>query len=72
MNLKNIREAKNLSQYRLAKISGVSQGLLSSYELKKKKPGLDNLIKLATALDVTIAELIDGSDQQAATLPKTG
>lgn len=59
MQLKEIRIRKNLSQYRLAKISGVTQGLISAYEAGQKKPGLDNIIKLANALKVTVSELID-------------
>lgn len=71
MNLKAIRVKKKLSQYRLAKVSGISQGLLSAYESGKKKPGMDNIIKLATALGVSITELIGDIDQPKP-LPKTG
>lgn len=59
MNLREIREKKNISQYRLSKLSGISQGLLSAYESGHKKPGMDNILKLSQALEVDIAALIN-------------
>ena len=59
MNLRDVRERKNISQYRLSKLSGISQGLLSAYESGQKKPGMNNIIKLSEALNVDISELIN-------------
>ena len=57
-NLETLMQEKQISQTRLSKISGVSQ----SYVFKIlndqiKKPSLDTLEKLATALDSTVAQL---------------
>lgn len=46
-NLKNIRENKNITQIRLSVDIGVSQELISQYELGKSLPTPTNLIKLA-------------------------
>lgn len=75
VNLKQIRTNQGLSQYRLAKKSGVRQGLISSYELGHKTPGLNNLVKLAGALEVSVSELLGEEprkNKRSKTLPKTG
>ena len=45
------------TQFSLAQRSGISQGLLSLYERGEKLPGLQNMIRLADALGVTLDEL---------------
>lgn len=57
MNLKFLREARGLSQYRLAKDSGVSQADIWRIENDKQKPGIETLRRLAVALGVTLDEL---------------
>lgn len=54
--LEELRAAKGLSQYKLAKLSGVPQGSLSNYELGKSVPGVEVIEKLCTGLGVTLAE----------------
>ena len=57
--LKQIREAKGLSQLDLAKRAKVSQGYLSDLEAgEKKNPGIETLRKIAKALGVPVAELL--------------
>ncbi|HSZ58353.1 MAG TPA: helix-turn-helix transcriptional regulator [Tepidisphaeraceae bacterium] len=59
-NIRRLRQQKQLSQPALADKAGVSKGyvyLLESKELTN--PSLDILLKIANALDSTIAELID-------------
>jgi transcriptional regulator with XRE-family HTH domain len=57
--LKQIREAKGLSQLDLAERAKVSQGYLSDLEAgEKKNPGIETLRKIAKALGVPVAELL--------------
>lgn len=59
-NIKKLRLQKQMSQPALAEKAGVSKGyvyVLESGEMDN--PSLDILMKIATALDSTIAELID-------------
>ncbi|HUW44290.1 MAG TPA: LexA family transcriptional regulator [Dehalococcoidia bacterium] len=57
--LKAFREAKGLTKYRLAKISGVSETYI--YRIERgliKNPRRDTLLKLAQGLGITLAELV--------------
>lgn len=60
--LKLLRERKGWSQTRLSKESGVSQTYISELEAGKSKPTVPIAIKLAKALGVSIAELLDEYD----------
>ena len=55
--LKKIRIEKGYSQQSLAKKAGVSQTAVYSWEKGERKPKLEQLRRIATALDVTIGEL---------------
>ena len=52
--LKQLREAKNMPQLRLAMELGVSQETISGYEIGKAVPPADMLVKLANALDTSV------------------
>lgn len=57
-NLETLMQKKQISQTRLSKISGVSQSyIFKILNDQIKKPSLDTLEKLATALDSTVAQL---------------
>ena len=57
-NLETLLHEKQISQTRLSKISGVSQSyIFKILNDQIKKPSLDTLEKLATALDSTVAQL---------------
>lgn len=58
-NLKKIRKSKGLSQQDLAKLTNIDQRIISRYELDINKPELENLIKIAIVLDISIDDLID-------------
>ncbi|GAW28959.1 helix-turn-helix domain-containing protein [Carboxydocella sp. ULO1] len=65
--LKAVRKTLGLSQARLAELSGVSQAYISELEAGSKQPTLTILDKLASALGVTVAELIeDGPKDKSA------
>ena len=58
LRLREIRERKGVSLRALKKASGVAVSSLAQFEAGKGDPQLSTLRKLATALNVTVAELI--------------
>jgi transcriptional regulator with XRE-family HTH domain len=57
--IKEIRENKGMSQYRLAQITGINRSTIKRYEENSiKKISLDNLIKICNALGVDVKEII--------------
>lgn len=67
--LKNVRKQKKLSQEALAKLINTTKGTISNYENKHSTPSNDMLIKLASALDVSISYLL-GETNNAILLDK--
>ncbi len=60
MRLKRLREAQGLSQLRLAKLAKVGQVYISELEAgKKRNPGIETVYKLAKALRVNVAKLLE-------------
>jgi len=56
--LKKLRGEKGLSQQNLADLAGVNKMLISKYETERSTPSMDNLGKIAKALDVTVDYLV--------------
>jgi transcriptional regulator with XRE-family HTH domain len=54
--LKHLREKAGISQYELAKRSGVSPTSLSRIEAETREPTWPTVVKLARALDVPVGE----------------
>lgn len=52
--------AKTMSQADLAKKTGLDPSYISRCETGGKKPGMEILLKLSTALNCTIDELVKG------------
>ena len=60
-NIKKLREAKGLSQEKLARSADVANNTLIKMESgENKNPTLDTLKKVAKALGVSVDELING------------
>ena len=59
VRLKQLREERELTQEKLAKRSGVSHGYLARLEIGMHDPSLSMLAKLAKALKVSVAELVE-------------
>jgi len=58
-NLRKLREAKGLSQERLARLADVANNTIVKIEAgKNKNPTLNTLKKIAKALGVSVDELI--------------
>ena len=56
--IKEIREKKNITLYRLSKETGISRSYLTDLENNKKtNPSLETAYKISLALDVSIRDL---------------
>lgn len=55
--VRELRLARGLSQERLAELAGLHRTYVSSLERGQRNVGLDNILDLATALDVPAANL---------------
>ena len=56
--LREERVRRGLSIYRLAKMSGVSQQMISYVERGMRNPTLDTLLRIANGLNVDLSRLI--------------
>ncbi|MED0759105.1 helix-turn-helix transcriptional regulator [Aneurinibacillus thermoaerophilus] len=63
--IKQLRKKKNLAQCELAVRSGFTQSKISKIERGILRLKLDDLIPIAKALGVTVAELLDEEEQTA-------
>ena len=58
--IKEARENKDMSQYRLAELTGINRSTIKRYEDNHiKKISLDNLIKICKALEIDVKEIND-------------
>ncbi|WP_312644556.1 helix-turn-helix transcriptional regulator [Hydrogenoanaerobacterium sp.] len=60
--LKQLREAKGLTQLRLAMELNVSQETISGYEIGKAVPPAEMLVKLADVLDSSVDYILSRTD----------
>lgn len=59
--VRELREARGLSQEKLAELAGLHRTYVSSLERGQRNVGLDNIHAIARALDVPPSELLKGS-----------
>jgi transcriptional regulator with XRE-family HTH domain len=57
-NVRRLRKRKSWPQHELASEAGVRQALISSIEHGHANPTLESLDKVASALDVAVADLL--------------
>lgn len=69
--LKILREAKNLSQQRLAIEMNVSQTMISKYELGRAEPDINTIRKFAEYFGVSSDYLLEISDDKIS-MPSSG
>ena len=62
LNVRRQREAKALTQEKLAEKSGLDPTYISGIERGLRNPGIKNVAKLAKALGLSTAELCKGVD----------
>lgn len=67
LNLKEIRTKKGITQEQLASKVGVLNTSICNYETGIREPNLDTLKKLATALEVTVDELLEDTNDETGT-----
>ncbi|MEV5350397.1 helix-turn-helix transcriptional regulator [Streptomyces achromogenes] len=56
--IRGARAAKRLSQEALAERAGLDRQAINRIELRHQSPVLDNLIRIAAALNVPLADLV--------------
>ena len=57
--IKELRESKGISQYRLAELTGINRSTINRYENGSiQKISFDNLLKICEALEVDIKNII--------------
>ena len=59
--IKEIRTSRGLTQKKLAEKSGLAEITIRQYENEKREPKIDALIKIASALNVTVISFLDGA-----------
>jgi transcriptional regulator with XRE-family HTH domain len=57
--LKEAREERGVSAYRLAKLCGLHQTTLSVFDHQKRTPTLESLLQIALALELDLGALIN-------------
>lgn len=63
-HLRELREARGLSQTRLAELAGLNRNYVGDVERSRRNPCLDNIVKLAEALNVSPSELFRPFDKR--------
>jgi transcriptional regulator with XRE-family HTH domain len=62
LNVRKRREARELTQEKLAEKAGLDPTYISDIERGLRNPGIKNAARLARALGLTTAELCQGAD----------
>lgn len=64
-NYEKARDALGYTNYRVAKETGLNEGVFSAWKTGRTKPNVDSLIKIADVLGVTIDELVREREETA-------
>ena len=62
--LAEVRNAKGISQAKLAELSGVPRRTIQDWEAQKFEPGVYKLYRVAQVLGCTIEDLINFEDEE--------
>lgn len=63
-HLRELRERRDLSQIRLSELAGLNRNYVGDVERGYRNPCLDNILKLADALNVSPSELFRPFDKR--------
>jgi transcriptional regulator with XRE-family HTH domain len=58
-----LREARGMSVYKLAKLTGIPQTTFATWYSHNRYPGLDKIELICNAFDITLAEFFSDSEQ---------
>lgn len=61
-NIRNARKEKGYTQKQLAELAGIATITLQQYESGKRVPKVEQLVKLSTALQVSVDDLLEDTD----------
>ena len=61
--IERIRTAKNISRYRLALTSGLTQSTISNLLNRQNTPSIHTLEKICAGLDMTLAQFFSNDDE---------
>lgn len=64
--IRDIREARRMTQDQLAERSGISKGFLSDVENNKRNVSSDNLLRVANVLGASLDYLLRGASSESA------
>lgn len=59
--ISEFRRAKKLSQFQLAELAEVTDSYISHIETGRKKPSLESLVRIASALGITLDRILLGN-----------
>lgn len=59
----SMRDAKGVTDYRVAEISGVPKSTFSDWKTGRSRPKLEKLAKIADAVDVTLTDLMESDEE---------
>lgn len=62
-NLKTIREKKHISQQEVANYLGITRQAYSHYEVGRRKPDYETLLKLAEFFGVSVLDLLEETEK---------
>ena len=62
--LREMREKRGISQQKLSELAGLNRNYVSDVERGRRNPCLNNIVKLAEALDVAPGELFRAFDKR--------
>ena len=63
-HLRELREKRSLSQQRLSELAGLNRNYVSDVERGRRNPCLQNIVKIAEALDISPSELFRPFDKR--------
>jgi transcriptional regulator with XRE-family HTH domain len=63
--IRAVRQQRHLTMQQLADAAGISQSHVSLIERSHTQPSVEKLVRLARALDVTLADLVDAEGRGA-------
>ncbi len=59
LNIKKLRNQRNLTQQQLADKIGIGLNFMGKIEVAFSRPSMDTIIKIADALNITVTDLVN-------------